>query len=176
MKNKRLVAGGTGFIVLTALLGSFFLGGCAKNPPTAGSVHKTITTVIADAGTIAITAKQQYQAGTLPQTDTVRVAINDLGNAYNQARQTWLQVLSAEKAFQDAQQAQLIACSPSSTRGLQVQTPNPETIPNALAACQAATATANADKVALDAANTSLSSSVNVLVTKTSSVKALTAK
>jgi hypothetical protein len=108
--------------------------------------------------TVAIQAEQQYQAGTSPQTQTARTAINDLGNAYNQAKLVYLQVLSAETAFRDATQAQLQACMPASTNA---------------SACQSATATANTDKLALDTANATLSSSVNVLVSKTTAVKAI---
>jgi len=162
-KNELRTAAILCFAIVVVVMGAAWLGGCAvTNPPSAATVHKTVTTVIADAGTVAIQAEQQYQAGTIPQTAEARNAINDLGNAYNQARQVWQQVLSAESAFRDATTAQLQACAPATTS------------PSATAACQSATATANADKVSLDAANASLSTSLNTLTTKTNSVKAIT--
>jgi len=166
MKNKRLLILGTSFIVLSAMIASFLLGGCAASKvATPASVNQTITTVIADAGTVAISAEQQYQAGSIPQNETTRTAINDLGNAYEQAKKVYLQLLATETAFQQAQQAQLTACMPNAS---------PAGATSSVASCQAATSAATQAKVALDTSNSSLSTSVNTLVSKTNAVKALT--
>jgi hypothetical protein len=157
---RNATIGFTLFFLLSVMGLAWSLGGCgAKNPPTAGSVHKTITTVIADAGTVAISAEQQYKAGSIPQTETTRTAINDLGNAYEFAKRVYLRVLAAETTFQHAQQAQLAACAPAAT------TTDP---------CKAATAAVQQDQLALDSADATLSTSINTLVSKTSAVKTLT--
>jgi hypothetical protein len=146
--------------IVTLLL--FFCGitGCsAQKPITAASVHQTITTAIADAGTVAILAEQQYQAGTIPQTATNRTLINDLGNAYNKAKDVFQDVLSAEAAARSTTQMQINACTPAAANS---------------AACDQATKNAQVATANAAAAQTTLTNTVNALVTQTSSVKAIT--
>jgi len=138
----------------------FFTGsaGCAKKPITAASVHQTITEAIADAGTVAILAEQQYQAGTIPQTATNRTLINDLGNAYNKAKDVYQDVLQAEAASRSASLRQLSACTPAAANS---------------DACSQATKTAQVTQADVTAKNATLTNSVNALVTQTSSVKVI---
>jgi len=139
----------------------FFCGvtGCQKKPITAASVHQTITTAIADAGTVAILAEQQYQAGTIPQTPTNRTLINDLGNAYNKAKEVFQDVLSVEAVARSTTQIQINACTPAAANS---------------AACDQATKNAQVAQANASAAQATLSNTVNALVTQTSSVKVIT--
>lgn len=139
----------------------FFTGsaGCGpKKPITAATVNQTITTAIADAGTVAILAEQQYQSGVIPQTATNRTLINDLGNAYNRAKDIYQDVLSAEAAANSATQAQLTACTPATANATQ---------------CISATEAASAAQSAVTQKNATLQTTVNALVTQTGSVKAI---
>lgn len=145
---------------LLSIVGLFFgIAGCAAQKPiTQATVHQTITTAIADAGTVAILAEQQYQSGTIPQTATNRTLINDLGNAYNKAKDIYSDVLAAEAAANSATQAQLAACTPSSANAT---------------SCISATQSASTAQATLTQKNSTLETTVNALVTKTSSVKAI---
>jgi hypothetical protein len=144
------------FTVVETLIG---MAGCsAQKPITAATVNQTITTAIADAGTVAILAEQQYQAGTIPQTATNRTLINDLGNAYNQAKTVYQQVLSAEAAANGATQAQIAACAPAAVNST---------------ACGQATQAAQVAAASVTQQNATLQNTVNALVTQTSSVKAI---
>ena len=139
------------------------LGGCSAITGTkAAPVNQTVTTVIADAGTVAIQAEQMYQAGQIPQTATARTAINDLGAAYNDARAAWLAVLQAESVYRATVNTQLAACAPASATG------------GGADACKTATAQASTAKVASDTANAALSTKISVMVSKTATVKAIT--
>jgi hypothetical protein len=138
---------------------SLLLSGCQKKPITAASVHQTITEAIADAGTVAILAEQQYQAGTIPQTPTNRKLINDLGNAYNKAKDVFQDVLSAEAVARTTTQAQMNACAPAAANS---------------AACDQATKQAQVATANAAASQATLTNTVNALVTQTSSVKVLT--
>ena len=159
-------------LVVIVLVGiDFVMFGCAAmKSPTAASVNQSITTAIADAGTVATQAEQEYQAGQLPQTAAIRTAINDLGTAYNDAKSAYILELQATAAYQGAQMQQITACAPPAPAGSAPtpaagQTPSPE--------CQTLTVAANARKVAADNAQAQLSEKVSAMVTKTSAVKAL---
>ena len=159
MKSRKLLA-------LVAGLAFLFAGCAASNLPKAAQVNQTITQVIADAGTVAILAEQQYQAGTIPQTAAARTAINDLGAAYEDAKQVYSAVLTAERVLTSATTTQLAACSPATANGVAQSAVN----------CQQATTAATAAKTAADATQANLTASVNALVTKTAAVKAITKK
>lgn len=154
MKRRKFFSG------LLAFVGIFCgLAGCAaQKPVTAAAVHQTITEAIADAGTVAILAEQQYQSGTIPQTATNRTLINDLGNAYNKAKGVFQDVLAAEATARLATQSQLNACTPAAA---------------ASAACDQATKNAQVAQANASAAQVTLSNTVNALVTQTSSVKVI---
>jgi hypothetical protein len=152
------------FAVLAVAALSFT--GCApKNLPKAGQANYTITTVIADAGTLAIQAEQQYQAGTIPQNEYTRKVINDLGIAYNDAKAVYSAYLSVYAEYATAQQKQIQACAPAGA-GTTQTTDN----------CAAATTSAGVAKTKLDTTQTSLDTSISGLTTKTNAVKAITKK
>lgn len=154
MKPRKLFSS-----IATLLL--FFCGiaGCAAQKPiTQASVNQTITTAIADAGTVAILAEQQYQAGTIPQTATNRTLINDLGSAYNQAKDVYQDVLRAEALANSATQIQINACTPAVANS---------------AACSQATKSAQVAQADVSQKNATLQNTVNSLVTQTSSVKVI---
>jgi hypothetical protein len=147
------------------------LAGCSLlNTAQSAPVNKTITEVIADAGVAATTAEQMYQSGQIPQTAAARTAINDLGNAYNDAKTAYIAVLTAETTYQAAVNSQLLACAPPSTA------PN-GTIAStgSSATCTNATAHATATKVTLDNSNAALQTKVSMLTAKISAVKVFTA-
>lgn len=154
------------FIVLlcTLLPICTLLFGCAAGQYTAAKANQTVTTVIADAGTVAIQAEQDYQSGRIPQTSSARTAINDLGDAYNQAKGVYSALLFAEAGYNSSTLAQVTLCQPASTQGGVVPDP---------AKCQGATQTASAAKAAVDAAQLKLSASLDALTAKTTAVKAL---
>lgn len=149
---------------LLAALALVFAG-CAARNVTAGSANQTVTTVIADAGTVAISAEQSYQSGKIPQTAAARTAINDLGEAYNDAKAIYTALLTAEAAYNGNQLAQVTACQPASTQGGIVPDP---------AKCAAATQAATTAKAVADAAQGNLTTSLNALSAKTAAVKAIT--
>src|SRR5882724_4026867 len=151
----------TFFAVLASLL---FAGCAAQKPVTAGQLNQTVTTVIADAGTVAISAEQAYQAGKIPQTDAARTAINDLGAAYEQSKRLFSLVLITEAAYNAKESAQMQACQPASSQGGLVSDP---------ANCQAATQIVRTAKTSLHTAQANLSASLQALTTKTAAVKAL---
>ena len=130
--------------------------------------NQTITEVIASAGAAANTAAQMYQSGQIPQTATARTAINDLGNAYNDAKTAYLAVLTAETTYQAAVNTQLTACAPTSS------TAKTGTNVGSATTCQTATVHATSQKAELDSANATLSSKVSALTAKVTAVKALT--
>jgi hypothetical protein len=151
------------FISSVIACGVFSTTGCGpKNLPKAGQLNFTITTVIADAGTIAISAEQQYQAGQIRQNEYTRKVINDLGLAYNDAKQFYSLYLGAYAEYGTAQQKQIQACTPGTT-----QTTD---------ACTAATAASTAAQKKLGTSQVNLDSSVSALTTKTNAVKAITKK
>jgi|HubBroStandDraft_6_1064221.scaffolds.fasta_scaffold41034_4 hypothetical protein len=152
------------FIVTFAVV--FLFAGCAAGKYNAAQVNQTVTTVIADAGTVAISAEQSYQSGKIPQTAAARTAINDLGAAYNDAKTVYLAVLTAEATYNGSQLAQVTQCQPASSQGGVVPDP---------AKCAAATQAATAAKSSLDAAQANLTTSLNALTAKTAAVKALSA-
>lgn len=152
------------FFLLVAAAVTFVLTGCAAGKYNAAQVNQTVTMVIADAGTVAISAEQSYQSGKIPQTAAARTAINDLGAAYNDAKGVYLALLTAEATYNGNQIAQVTACQPASTQGGVVPDP---------AKCAAATQSATAAKVSLDAAQAKLTTSLNALSTKTAAVKAI---
>jgi hypothetical protein len=148
--------------ILLVLAGALALGGCAVlQKAQSAPVNKTITEVIADAGAVANSAEQMYNAGTIPQTAGARTAINDLGNAYNLAKDAWVMVLKAESAYNAAVAAQLSACAPTSSGAANTT------------GCTAATTNAKTAKTNSDAKTVALQTQVSVLVAKTSNVKAL---
>lgn len=152
-------------LLCTVLL---FGAGCAgKKPVTVAQVNKSVTTVIADAGTVAIQSEQAYQAGKIPQTAAARTAINDLGAAYEEAKRVFSMVLLAEGAYNASESTQLQACQPASSQGGVVPDP---------AKCQAATQAAHTAKSSLDTAQANLSASLQALTTKTAAVTSLTPK
>jgi hypothetical protein len=162
--NRRVLA--TAFVcLLFALIASLLFTGCAARNVTAAQANQTVTMVIADAGTVAIAAEQQYQAGKIPQNVSTRTAINDLGIAYNDAKGVYLALLTAEATYNGNQLAQVTACQPASTQGGVVPDP---------AKCTAATQNATAAKAAADAAQITLTTSLNALSAKTAAVKAIT--
>jgi hypothetical protein len=141
--------------------------GCAARNVTVGQVNKSVTTVIADAGTVAIAAEQAYQAGKIPQTAAARTAINDLGGAYEEAKRLFSMVLLAEGGYNAKQSAQMQACQPASSQGGVVSDP---------ANCQAATQAAANARSSVDTAQANLSASLQALTSKTAAVKALPAQ
>ena len=154
-----------GYIGITALtvawLGaSIAVCGCGPKTITAATANKSVSQVIADAGILAITAEQQYQAGTIPQTPAARSAINDLGSAYNQARQLFSAVLYAQATTNGATTTQLAACAPGGTA----------------AACTDATAKVTAAQTVLNTSQAQLTVGIGALTAKTAAVKGLTAK
>jgi len=162
--NRRVLA--TAFVcLLFVLITSLLFVGCAARTVTAGAANQTVTMVIADAGTVAISAEQQYQSGKIPQTAAARTAINDLGAAYNDAKRVYTMLLTAEAAYNGNQLAQVTACQPASTQGGVVPDP---------ARCAAATQAATTAKAAADAAQVNLTTSLNALSAKTAAVKAIT--
>jgi hypothetical protein len=171
IQNRRVLGASLFFFLLcglgTAQIAVSLSGCAALKSAQSAPVNQTITTVIADAGTAAITAEAMYNAGTIPQNSTTRSAINDLGAAYNDARLAYQTVLQAEAVYKAAVVTQLAACSPP---------PSAAVIPASLSGnCTAATTQANAAKVASDTSSANLSSKISVMVSKTSAVKALTA-
>jgi hypothetical protein len=155
--------------LLSAVLCGLLLYGCAAATTT--SVNRDITTGIADAGVTAITAEQEYQAGTIPQTPTARTVINDLGDSYNQAKAAWLLVLNAENAYRTAQNQQIAACTPVTSGSVAA---NPGSAPIATANCTAATKSATAAQAQVTQTQTALNTTVATMSTQTASVKAIT--
>ncbi len=151
-------------IVLGAACLSVLQGCSALKAVSSAPANETITEVIADAGTVAITAQQMYVAGSIPQTAAVRTAINDLGNAYNAAKSAYQVVLTAEIAYNAAATAQLSACTP----------PAGALAGATAAACTTATANATSAQTQMSAAQAQLSTQVSALVSKTTAVKAIT--
>jgi hypothetical protein len=147
-----------------AIAAALMFAGCAAGKYSAAKTNQTVTTVIADAGTVAISAEQSYQAGKIPQTAAARTAINDLGAAYNTAKDVYGDVLRAEALYNASQLAQVTQCQPASVQG--GVNPDP-------AKCQAATQAATNARGSLDAAEGKLTDSLNALSTKTAAVKAL---
>lgn len=166
IKRSSLARLAFGCFAFVAVMVMFLFTGCAAGKYSAAKVNQTVTTVIADAGTVAIAAEQDYQSGKIPQTAAARTAINDLGSAYNIAKDVYIDVLKAEATYNGSQLAQVTACQPASTQGGVVPDPMK---------CQAATQAATAAKVNLDNAQTSLTTSLNALSTKTAAVKTLSA-
>jgi hypothetical protein len=176
MTHKRLLSASVLCLSISLAALFFLVFGCAylKSPKVA-TVHQDVTTAIADAGAAAFEAQREYTAGQLPQTPAVRTVINDLGSAYNDAKNAFLMLLNAESVYRGAQSQQLAACSPPTGIGTAA---GPGPVPAASvstpqATCQmftqnVATAKSNLDKntVALDAA-------VSQMVTRTNVVKAL---
>lgn len=146
---------------------AFVFTGCAAGKYNAAKVNQTVTMVIADAGTVAISAEQAYQSGKIPQTTAARTAINDLGSAYEDAKRLFSLALLAEGAYNQSESAQLAACQPATSQGGVVSDP---------ANCKAATQAATSAKSSLDTAQANLSASLNALTTKTAAVKALPAQ
>jgi hypothetical protein len=144
-----------------ALLFLPLLSGCAAK--TAATVNRDITEVIAGAGGAANQAEQEYQSGKIAQTTTARKAINDLGEAYNQARTAYLTVLTAESVYQGALQTQLSACAPASSGN---------TAPSTV--CSTATTNANSAAAQLQADQAALNAKVSNLANQTQSVQAIT--
>ncbi len=144
-----------------------FAGCAAQKPVTVGQVNKSVTTVIADAGTVAISAEQAYQAGKIPQTAAARTAINDLGGAYEEAKRLFSLALIAEGGYNVSTSTQIQACQPASSQGGVVPDP---------AACKAATQAAGTARSSVDAAQANLAASLQALTTKTAAVKALPAQ
>ena len=147
-----------------AVIASLLFTGCAAGKYSAARANQTVTTVIADAGTVAISAEQAYQSGKIPQTPAARTAINDLGNAYEEAKRLFSLALLAEGAYNASESAQISACQPATSQGGVVSDP---------AACKSATQAATNAKASVDAAQSNLSASLNALTTKTAAVKAL---
>lgn len=183
-KNDRWFMAGCIVILLVLIL---TLSGCATrntaSAPTAASVNKSVTTVIADAGAVANQAKQEYLNGQLPQTKAVRTAINDLGTAYTDASAAYVVELRARAAYQNTLTQQIAACKPeeppAATPAENGTTPTPAaTTPTTTQAtpsgqCQSLTAAANARKVADDQAAAQLDQKVSVLASKTAAVKVI---
>lgn len=152
---------------LALFCGLMLFSGCAAAKYTAANVNQTTTTVIADAGQVAIQAEQSYAAGKIPQNEYTRGAINDLGNAYNQAKVVYAALLQAEATYNYNQAQQIAACQPASTQGGVVPDP---------VKCTTATQNATTAKAGLDTAQVSLSTSLQALSTKTAAVKAIKAQ
>lgn len=164
--GDRRLLGATLAVWACFLLAVFALvfAGCAARSVTAGQANQTVTMVIADAGTVAIQAEQDYQSGKIPQTSATRTAINDLGAAYNDAKTVYMALLNAEANYTGNQLAQVTACQPASTQGGLVPDP---------AKCTAATQLATAAKTRVDTAQANLTTSLTALSTKTAAVKAI---
>jgi hypothetical protein len=165
--KKSLARLAFGCFAFLAIAASLLFAGCAARNVTVGQVNKSVTTVIADAGTVAISAEQAYQAGKIPQTVGARAAINDLGGAYEEAKRLFSMVLISEAAYNARQSAQMQACQPASSQGGVVSDP---------VNCQAATQAANTARSSLDGAQANLSTSLQALTAKTAAVKALPAQ
>jgi hypothetical protein len=150
------------FVLLFSLV--LFTGCAAQKPVTIGQVNKSVTTVIADAGTVAISAEQAYQAGKIPQSAGARTAINDLGAGYEEAKRLFSLLLITEAAYNAKESAQIQACQPASSQGGVVSDP---------ANCKASTQVATTAKSAVDTAQANLSASLQALTSKTAAVKAL---
>jgi hypothetical protein len=163
--NRELLGMAVTLFLIVAVAVTLLFTGCAARNVTAGQANQTVTMVIADAGTVAIAAEQQYQAGKIPQNASTRTAINDLGEAYNEAKRVYTLLLTAEANYNGNQLAQVTACQPASTQGGVVPDP---------ARCAAATQAATAAKSSADAAQVSLTTSLNALSAKTAAVKAIT--
>jgi hypothetical protein len=164
--KRRIWCGAKKNVFAAVALAAFLTFGCAaSNVPKAGKLNFTITTVIADAGTIAISAEQQYQAGQIPQNEYTRKVINDLGLAYNDAKQFYSLYLGAYAEYGTAQQKQIQACTPAGAGTTQTTD-----------ACTAATAASTAAQTKLSTSQVNLDSSVSALTTKTNAVKAITKK
>lgn len=145
------------------------IGGCSLvKTAQSAPAQETLTEVIADAGTAALTAEQMYQAGTIPQSAAARTAINDLGNAYNDAKAAYVAVLTAETVYQAAVNSQLQACAPPSTGT------GPTAATGSAATCTNATAHATAQKVIMDSSTAALTTKVGALTAKINAVKVYT--
>lgn len=147
-----------------AVLCSFILlcvSGCAsRNLTGAAKAHQQVTLIIADDCMAAVQAKQLYTDGKLPQTDTVRYAINAAGAACETSKTAFSAVLDAEAAYRTAQANQVNACTPAAGA---VAPPNNE-------ACQSASKITNDAKVKVDAASASLDSAMATLASKTTAL------
>lgn len=154
-------------VCCAVIAASLLLAGCAARNVTVGQVNKSVTTVIADAGTVAIAAEQAYQSGKIPQTAAARTVINDLGGAYEEAKRLFSLALLAEGGYNASQSAQIQACQPASAQGGVVSDP---------ANCKAATKAATNARSSLDTAQSNLGASLNALTSKTAAVKALPAQ
>jgi hypothetical protein len=168
---RKKILGYTAVTLLTVLWISlaYVIGGCSLlKTAQSAPVNQTITTAIAEAGTVANQAEQMYTTGQIPQTAAIRTAINDLGNAYNDARAAYGTVLTAEITYQASVNTQLTACAPAASAA----TGAPTTIsPNS---CANATTHATAEKVFLDNASATLNGKLSVLTAKVSAVKTYT--
>jgi hypothetical protein len=164
--NPKLLRLSIFLLICAAGISALLFCGCAAmNSPKAGSVNQNITVAIADAGTVANQAEQMYQAKQIPQTETVRNAINDLGAAYNEARSAYLVLLTAESVAQGTQNQQLIACAPS--RSSTTKGPG---------SCDDYTQKAAAAQTQLNVSQAALNEKVSAMVNKTNVVKAITQK
>ena len=177
MTRERLkkALGYTAIVFVTVLwfAVSIWLGGCSVlNTAQSAPANQTMTEIIADAGAAATSAEQQYQAGTIPQNEYSRAAINDLGNAYNDARAAYTAVLTAEIQYHAAVNTQLASCAPPAVSSSGATTAQPKTGPS----CTDATAHATQSQTTLNNANFALSQHVSVLTSKISVVKALQPK
>ena len=144
---------------------AFLLHGCAAATPAV--VNRDITTGIADAGTVAIQAEQMYQAKQIPQTTANRNAINALGAAYSDAKDSYGVFLTAEAVYNGAVSVQLAACSPAAA-GTNLQ------VNGQPATCPAATASVGTARTQLTAAQTAYNAKITTLGTQTTAVQALT--
>ena len=137
---------------------------CASLTPA--KVNRDITTGIASAGAAADKAEEMYQTQQIPQTEKNRYAINALGNAYNEAREAWLLVLTAESVYRGSQQIQMSACAPG------VKATNMH-VNGAAATCEGATANVAKAKEVLATQNAALTAKVSAMSSATAAVTAL---
>lgn len=161
-KNRVTAALWPSRTLLVLMSAALLWAGCAAK--TTATVNRDVTTVIAGAGAAANQAATEYNNKTIAQTPTARNAINTLGAAYEEARAAFVTVLSAQAAYQAAEQVQLQACTPANVAG---------STGAGGGNCAATTQTATAAQAKLTAAESDLNNALANLSNQTKAVQAL---